>query len=146
MRKNRFTLSDFLDQMEQLKGMGDLSSLAGMLPGVNTSMLENADPDGKAMAHTEAIIRSMTPAEREDPSILNASRKRRIALGCGLQVTDVNRLLKQFESMQQMMKMSSSGSLPAGMGGGGRIPKGMLGGMNRATKKALKKNKKKKKK
>ncbi len=146
MRKNRFTLSDFLDQMEQLKGMGDLSSLAGMLPGVNTSMLENADPDGKAMAHTEAIIRSMTPAEREDPSILNASRKRRIALGCGLQVTDVNRLLKQFESMQQMMKMMSSGSLPAGMGGGGRIPKGMLGGMNRATKKAIKKNKKKKKK
>lgn len=144
MRKNRFTLSDFLDQMEQIRGMGDLSSLAGMLPGVNTSMLENADPDGKAMAHTEAIIRSMTPAEREDPSILNASRKRRIALGCGLQVADVNRLLKQFEGMQQLMKMMSTGNLPAGMGG--KLPKGMMGSMGRAMKKAQKKNKKKKKK
>lgn len=144
MRRNRFTLSDFLDQMEQIKGMGDLSALAGMLPGVNTSMLENADPDGKAMAHTEAIIRSMTPAEREDPSILNASRKRRIALGCGLQVADVNRLLKQFEGMQQLMKMMSTGNLPAGMGG--KLPKGMMGSMGRAMKKAQKKSKKKKKK
>ncbi len=144
MRKNRFTLSDFLDQMEQMKGMGDLSTLAGMLPGVNASMLENADPDGKAMAHTEAIIRSMTPAEREDPSILNASRKRRIAKGCGLEVADVNRLLKQFEGMQQLMKMLTSGNLPAGMGG--RLPKGMMGGMGRAMKKAQKKSNKKKKK
>ncbi len=145
MRKNRFTLADFLDQMEQLKGMGDLSSLAGMLPGVNTSMLENADPDGKAMAHTEAIIRSMTPQEREDPSILNASRKRRIALGCGLQVADVNRLMKQFEGMQQLMKTVSGGKLPAGMMGG-RMPKGMMGGMGRAGKKARRKSQKKKKK
>ncbi len=144
MRKNRFTLSDFLDQMEQMKGMGDLSTLAGMLPGVNASMLENADPDGKALAHTEAIIRSMTPAEREDPSILNASRKRRIAKGCGLDVADVNRLLKQFEGMQQMMKMLSSGKLPGGLGG--KLPKGMMGGMGRAMKKAQKKSNKKKKK
>ena len=143
MRKNRFTLSDFLDQMQEIKGMGDLSSIAAMIPGMNAGMLEEADPDGKAMAHTEAIIRSMTPAEREDPSILNASRKRRIAQGCGLQVTDVNRLLKQFEAMQQMMKMMSSGSMPAGMGG--RMPKGMMGGMGRGKKKQKKNQKRKKK-
>ena len=146
MRQNRFTLSDFLDQMEQMKGMGDLSAIAGMLPGVNASMLEEADPDGKAMAHTQAIIQSMTPAEREDPSILNASRKRRIAQGCGLTVADVNRLLKQFEGMQQMMKALSGGKLPAGMLGGGRIPKGMMGSLGRAAKKAQKSQKKKKKK
>ena len=143
MRKNRFTLSDFLDQMQEIKGMGDLSSIAAMIPGMNAGMLEEADPDGKAMAHTEAIIRSMTPAEREDPSILNASRKRRIAQGCGLQVTDVNRLLKQFEAMQQMMKMMSSGSMPAGMGR--RMPKGMMGGMGRGKKKQKKNQKRKKK-
>jgi signal recognition particle subunit SRP54 len=144
MRKNRFTLADFLDQMQQIKGMGDLSALAGMLPGVNASMLEGADPDGKAMAHTEAIIQSMTPAEREDPSILNASRKRRIAQGCGLTVADVNRLLKQFESMQQLMKAVSGGKLPAGLMGG-KMPKGMMSGMGRMAKRAQKQKKKKKK-
>jgi signal recognition particle subunit SRP54 len=144
MRKNRFTLADFLDQMQQIKGMGDLSALAGMLPGVNASMLEGADPDGKAMARTESIIQSMTPAEREDPSILNASRKRRIAMGCGQTVADVNRLLKQFEAMQQLMKAVSGGKLPAGMMGG-RMPKGMMGGMGRMAKKAQKQKKKKKK-
>jgi signal recognition particle subunit SRP54 len=144
MRKNRFTLADFLDQMQQIKGMGDLSALAGMLPGVNASMLEGADPDGKAMAHTEAIIQSMTPAEREDPTILNASRKRRIAQGCGLTVADVNRLLKQFESMQQLMKAVSGGKLPAGLMGG-KMPKGMMGGMGRMAKRAQKQKKKKKK-
>jgi signal recognition particle subunit SRP54 len=144
MRKNRFTLADFLDQMQQIKGMGDLSALAGMLPGVNASMLEGADPDGKAMARTESIIQSMTLAEREDPSILNASRKRRIAMGCGQTVADVNRLLKQFEAMQQLMKAVSGGKLPAGMMGG-RMPKGMMGGMGRMAKKAQKQKKKKKK-
>jgi signal recognition particle subunit SRP54 len=144
MRKNRFTLADFLDQMEQIKGMGDISSLAAMMPGVNASALEGADPDGKGLAHIEAIIRSMTPAEREDPAILNASRKRRIAQGCGLQVADVNRLLKQFEQMRELMKMVSGGRMPAGLMGG-KMPKGMLGGMGRMAKRAQKQKKKKKK-
>lgn len=145
MRKNRFTLSDFLDQMQQIKDMGDISSIAAMIPGMNASMIEDADPDGKAMAHTEAIIRSMTPEERENPSILNASRKKRIAQGSGMQVADVNRLLKQFESMQQMMKVMSNSSVPAGMTSNGKLPKGMMSSVNRSKKKQ-KKNKKRKKK
>ncbi len=117
LRKNRFTLQDFYEQMQQLRGMGDLSQLAGMLPGMG-KQLQNATIDEKALAHTEAIILSMTPLERENPQILNASRKKRIAAGCGLQVVDVNRLLKQFEMMQQLTKQMSKGRMPA-MGRGG---------------------------
>ena len=73
------------------------------------------------MAHTEAIILSMTPYERENPAVLGASRKRRIAAGCGLEVVDVNRLLKQFELMQDMIKQMNRGKMPKGMGGGGRM-------------------------
>ena len=96
--------------------MGDLSQLAGMLPGNLGSKLQGAQIDEKAMAHTEAIILSMTPAERENPQILGASRKKRIAAGCGLDVVDVNRLLKQFEGMQQIIKQVSGGRKP-GFGG-----------------------------
>ena len=86
--------------------MGDLSQIAGMMPGgLGRQMLQGATRSTKRpMAHTEAIILSMTPQERENPQILNASRKKRIAAGCGLEVVDVNRLLKQFEMMQQMTK------------------------------------------
>ena len=107
LRKNKFTLSDFYDQLVQLKSMGSLTDIAGMLPGVNGKALEGAAIDEGALARTEAIILSMTPAEREDPSLLNNSRKKRIAAGSGTQVVDINRLLKQFDVMQQMSKQFS---------------------------------------
>ena len=107
LRANRFTLSDYLDQMNQLKSMGDLESLAGMIPGVDAKALKGAKMDEKALARQEAIILSMTQAERDNPAILNSSRKKRIAAGSGTSVVDVNRLLKQFEAMQQMMKQFS---------------------------------------
>ena len=109
LRKNRLTLTDYLDQMEQLQNMGDLSQIAGMLPGNLGKQLDASQIDEKQMAHTKAIILSMTPLERENPQILNASRKRRIAAGCGLQVVDVNRLLKSFEMLQQLTKSMSKG-------------------------------------
>ena len=107
LRKNKFTLSDFYDQLVQLKGMGSLADIAGMLPGVSGKALEGAAIDEGALARTEAIILSMTPAEREDPSLLNNSRKKRIAAGSCTQVVDINRLLKQFDMMQQMSKQFS---------------------------------------
>ena len=116
LRKNRFTLQDYYDQLQQLRGMGDLSQLAGMMPGNLGKQLQGATIDEKTMAHTEAIILSMTPLERENPQILNASRKKRIAAGCGLEVVDVNRLLKQFDMMQQLTKQMTKGRMP-GMGG-----------------------------
>ena len=138
LRANRFTLSDYLDQMKQLRGMGDLESLAGMIPGVDAKALKGAKMDERALARQEAIILSMTQAERDNPGMLNSSRKKRIAAGSGTNVVDVNRLVKQFEAMQQMMKqfsgknmkklqkkMGKMGGLP-GLGGGG-FP-GMGGG------------------
>ena len=116
MRKNRLTLQDFYDQLQQIRGMGDLNQLAGMMPGNLGRQMQGASIDEKAIAHTEAIILSMTPQERENPQILNASRKKRIAAGCGLQVSDVNRLLKQFEMMQQLTKQVTKGrGLPGRM-------------------------------
>ena len=100
LRKNKFTLADFYDQLVQLKGMGSLTDIAGMLPGMNAKALEGATVDEGALSRTEAIILSMTPAEREDPSLLNNSRKKRIAAGSGTQVVDINRLLKQFGSLR----------------------------------------------
>ena len=125
LRKNRLTLSDYLDQMEQLQKMGDLSQIASMLPGNLGKGLDASRIDEKQMAHSKAIIQSMTPRERENPQILNASRKRRIAAGCGLEVVDVNRLLKSFEALQQLTKsltkgkMRGMGAMMAGMGGFG---------------------------
>ena len=123
LRKNRFTLQDYYDQLQQLRGMGDLSQLAGMMPGGLGKQIQGASIDERQMAHTEAIILSMTPLERENPRVLNASRKRRIAAGCGLEVVDVNRLLKQFEMMQELTKQLSRGRMPSMMGGrgGGRL-------------------------
>ena len=112
LRKNKFTLTDFYDQMKQLKNMGSLADIAGMLPGVKASDLEGAGMDEKLMQRMEAIILSMTPAEREDPKLLNSSRKKRIAAGSGTQVVDVNRLLKQFEMLQAMTKQFTGGKLP----------------------------------
>ena len=123
LRKNRLTLSDYLDQLEQLQNMGDLSQIADMLPGGMAKGFDPSQIDEKQMAHNKAIIRSMTPKERENPQILNASRKKRIAAGCGLEVVDVNRLLKSFEMLQQMTKAMTKGKF-RGLGGmmGGGMP------------------------
>ena len=128
LRKNRLTLSDYLDQMEQLQKMGDLSQIASMLPGNLGKGLDASRIDEKQMAHSKAIIQSMTPRERENPQILNASRKRRIAAGCGLEVVDVNRLLKSFEALQQLTKSLTKGKMRgmgAMMGGMGNLGGGM---------------------
>ena len=126
MRKNRLTLTDYYDQLVQLKGMGSMSDIMGMLPGVNTKALEGASVDEKALGRTEAIILSMTPKERDDPSLLNSSRKKRIAAGSGTQVVDVNRLLKQFEMMQQLTRQMAGGGMMKKMGKMGKM--GRMGG------------------
>ena len=101
-RESSFTLSDFLDQFNQIRKMGDLKSLISMVPGAGS--LKNVDIDEKAMSRTEAMILSMTQKERDHPDILNASRKKRIAAGSGTSVEDINRMLKQYEQMNKMMK------------------------------------------
>ena len=129
LRKNRLTLSDYLDQLEQLQNMGDLNQIAGMLPG---NMAKGFDPDQidpRQFSRTKAIIQSMTVQERENPQILNASRKRRIAAGCGQQVSDVNRLLKSFEAMQQMTKALTRGG-KRGMSALNGMMGGSMGGMH----------------
>ena len=108
LRANKFTLADFYDQLVQLKSMGSMQDILGMIPGVDSKALAGATVDEKAMSRTEAIILSMTPKERENPSIIGNSRKKRIAAGSGTSVVDVNRLLKQFEAMQKMMKQVNS--------------------------------------
>ena len=129
LRKNKFTLADFYDQLVQIKSMGSLADIAGMLPGVDAKALDGANVDEKALSRTEAIILSMTPAEREDPSLLNNSRKKRIAAGSGTQVVDINRLLKQFEMMRQMTRQLSTKQLKR-MGKMGKLGKfGKLPGM-----------------
>ena len=134
LRKNKFTLTDFYEQMAQIKNMGSLSELAGMLPGVKASDLEGASMDNGMLQQMEAIILSMTPYERENPSVLNSSRKKRIAAGSGTQVVDVNRLLKQFEMLQSLTKQFSGGKLPRNMRKlmgkkGGMMGGGMPGGL-----------------
>jgi signal recognition particle subunit SRP54 len=126
LMSNRFTLEDYYDQLQSLKNMGSLSDIAGMLPGVDARQLSGASIDEKALSRTEAIIKSMTPAERRDPSLLNSSRKKRIARGSGTQVVDVNRLLKQFEQMQVMARQMSGRNMKKLMRGKG---KGLFGGM-----------------
>lgn len=103
-RESTFTLEDYLQQFGQIRNMGSLEQLVGMIPGVNTSKLKDAKIDEKVMAHMEAIILSMTPYERNHPEVLNSSRKKRIAAGSGRTVEEVNRLLKQFEQTKEIMK------------------------------------------
>ena len=102
LRQNKFTLTDFYDQLSQLKNMGNLQDLLGMVPGM--SNMKDLQVDEKALTRVEAIIQSMTPQERENPGILGSSRKKRIAAGSGTRVEDVNQLLKRFETMQKMVK------------------------------------------
>ncbi|SEB19511.1 signal recognition particle subunit SRP54 [Thalassobacillus cyri] len=109
MRSASFTFDDFLEQMGQVRNMGPLDELLDMIPGANKMKgLKNAQIDEKQISHVEAIIQSMTKKERQEPSLMNASRKRRIAKGSGTSVSEVNRLLKQFEEMKKMMKQMSN--------------------------------------
>lgn len=110
MMKGNFDLEDFLNQLNQIKKLGPLENILKLLPGAKKMGLNNVNIDPKIMKRTEAIVLSMTPEERRNPSILKASRKKRIADGSGTTVTDVNRLLNQFEDMKKMMKMMSNGN------------------------------------
>lgn len=121
IKTQSFTLADYLAQMDQLQGMGDIESMLSMIPGVSKKMLKNVKLDAKDMDHTRAIILSMTPEERQNTKIINGSRRKRIAAGCGLKVQDVNRLIKQFEQSQTFMKQF--GAMASGKGGKkGRLP------------------------
>ena len=116
LRKNKFTLSDFYDQLIQLKSMGSMQDLASMLPGMGGKKMD-LNVDEKNLARIEAIIQSMTPYERENPSVLNSSRKKRIAAGSGTEVVDINRLLKQFETIQQLTRQFSDPKKAKGLMG-----------------------------
>lgn len=116
LREQSFTLDDFLEQLRQIKSMGSLDSLMGMMPGIKPGALKDAKVDEKALSHIEAIILSMTPRERAKPEILASSRKRRIAAGSGTTVEEINRLLKQYDQMKQMMKSMMRGGKRRGKG------------------------------
>ncbi|MEG2720383.1 MAG: signal recognition particle protein, partial [Oscillospiraceae bacterium] len=110
LKKNKFDLNDLLEQIQQVRKMGSMKDLLGMLPGIGNK-IKDVDIDEHQFDRVQAIIRSMTPKERKNPDVINPSRKRRIAAGCGMQVEDVNRLLKQYRDMQKMFKqMNSKGS------------------------------------
>jgi signal recognition particle subunit SRP54 len=119
MLEGQFTLEDFLEQLQQLKKMGPLSGIMGMLPGMPKEM-KDAQVGDDQVKLTEAIIRSMTPEERRTPEIINGSRRTRIALGSGTQVADVNKLIKQFTEMQKMMKKMGGLAKPQGKQGKGK--------------------------
>ena len=123
MKKNQFGFDDYLESMNQMKKMGGLSSILGMMPGMGGAQLKQIEDamDEKKMARIEAIILSMTPKERRNPDIINPSRKRRIAKGAGVDISEVNRLVKQFEQSRKLMKQ-----MP-GMMGGKRGKRGMFG-------------------
>jgi len=116
LRKSQFTFEDFLDQLREVKKMGSLSQVMGMIPGMNR-LPADTEIDEKNLVRVEAIIQSMTAEERVRPSLLNGNRRRRIAIGSGTTVQDVNRLLKQFEEMQKMMKRFSKGNMHRAMRG-----------------------------
>lgn len=115
--KGRFNFNDFYDQIQQVRKMGDIKDLAGMIPGMDRAIKDVDIDNDKAFKGTEAIIKSMTPYEREHPECLNGSRRRRIAMGSGTTIADVNKLIKQFENSQKMMKMAMDGSLAARLKG-----------------------------
>ena len=133
----KFDLEDFRDQLQQMKNMGGMSSMLEKMPGMSgMAQAAQEQVDGKTFVQMEAIIDSMTPAERRNPDILNGSRKRRITQGSGTQLQDLNRLIKQHKQMQKMMKkLSSKGGMQnmmrgmQGMMGQGGMPGGMGGGM-----------------
>ncbi len=124
IRKAEFDYNDFLDQMHQIKKMGGMASIISMMPGMGQLGNIDMDENEKSMSRIEAIILSMTPAERANPSLINLSRKHRIAKGSGVDISEVNRLVKQFEQMKKMMKQ-----LPGMMGGKRKGGLGGLGGL-----------------
>ena len=124
IRQSQFTLDDYLEQFDQIKNMGSLDQLAGMIPGMKPGALKDAQIDEKALAHQQAIIRAMTPDERRRPDVvINASRRKRIAAGSGTTVEEVNKLLKQFDQIKKLMKQFSGGNMGR-MGKKGRFGKG----------------------
>ena len=132
LRKNKFDLEDLLDQFEQINRMGSMKDILSMIPGVNKK-IKDVDVDERQLDRMKAIILSMTPKERKNPDIINPSRKRRIAAGCGMQVEDVNRLLNQHRQMQKMFKQMNSGKMKRqlkrmGFGNGGMNGMGGMGG------------------
>ncbi len=127
MRSNTFTYTDFLDQMEQMKKMGPMEQLLGMIPGIDQKALKNVQVDEKKMLHIEAIIKSMTERERENRDKLIPKRRERIAKGSGTTVAEVNALIKQFEQMQRMMKMMAGGGMSKQMKRFGKM--GKMGGL-----------------
>lgn len=147
MKENSFDFNDFIEQMDQVMGMGPIEDLLKMIPGMNQMPgLENVQIDPKDMARKKAMVLSMTQAERENPDLLNPSRRRRIAAGSGNSVVEVNKMIKQFKESKKMMQQMSNGNMNIPgmeqmMGGG---IKGKLGKM--AMNRMVKKNKKKKKK
>lgn len=139
LRAGKFDFEDYLDQIQQMRRLGPLDQILKMIPGMGgNAALKNVDIDEKQIAHIEAIIRSMTREERRDPTVLNGSRRKRIALGSGRTVQEVNRLLNQYEQMRQMMRGLAAGKMPgmgpmasAGQGRGKKNKKGKGGGGNR---------------
>ncbi|MBS1125846.1 MAG: signal recognition particle, partial [Nitrospirae bacterium] len=124
LKQNAFDLEDFRGQLKQVKKMGGLGSIMGMIPGMSKMKLPDADVNDKELVKVDAIISSMTPRERANHTIINGSRRARIAKGSGTQVQDVNRLLKQFAEMQKMMKMMKGGKMKdMGRMFGGRLPR-----------------------
>ncbi|MCI0130000.1 MULTISPECIES: signal recognition particle protein [Enterococcaceae] len=154
MRENNFDFNDFIEQLDQVMGMGPLEDLIKMIPGMNNMPgLDQLQVDPKDVARKKAIVFSMTPEERENPELLNPSRRRRIAAGSGNSVVEVNRMIKQFNESRKMMQQMSKGNMPAGlenmMGSGvqGKLGKMAMNRMIKKNKKKMKnKNKKKKKK
>ncbi len=123
LRKEDFTLDDFLEQLQQVRNLGPLDQILGMLPGMgNMKKLKDVEIDENQLKHTEAIIRSMTKKERRDPSVLNGSRRKRIAVGSGTRVQDVNKLLKQFDEAKKMMKRFQDMQKNKKKGGGLKLP------------------------
>jgi len=124
IKNQSFDFEDFLDQLEQIQKMGPIGDLLGMMPGMNSKQLEGINVDDKQLDRTKAIIQSMTLKERQEPSVINGSRKRRIAAGSGVDVSEVNRLLKQFEQMKKMMKQfgQMGKKMKRGGSGGMKLP------------------------
>lgn len=146
MKENSFDFNDFIEQLDQVMGMGPIEDLLKMIPGMSQMPgIENVKVDPKDVERKKAMVFSMTPAEREDPDLLNPSRRRRIAAGSGNSVVEVNRMIKQFKESRKMMQQMTKGSMPAGMDQMfGTGIKGKMGKM--AMNRMVKKNKKKKKK
>ncbi len=140
IRKNKFDFNDFLSQINQLKKMGDLKSLVGMIPGIG-KMMKDVEIDNSAFGKVESIIYSMTPHERTNPEVINYSRKQRIAKGCGKTIHEINMFIKQFNEMKKMMHKISRGGVPSmdmmGGGAGGRA--GMAKSRNRSSRNKRKK-------